>query len=137
MLSKHESGPRRPLEVEIMREKHPMEAPNEDQEAAQDISVDVVGSRVRAIRELRSQSLQEIAQAAGLPLDLLDAIEQGKTDPTINQLSKIAAVLDVPMPQLFGELSPAAVIAASLFERAPKDLRNAVKMTLQLQMGDA
>lgn len=120
-----------------MHEEHQIEAPIEDQEAAQDIPVDVVGSRIRAMREVRVQSLKELAQAAGLPLDLLDAIEQGKTDPTINQLSKIAAALGVAMPQLFGELSPAAVMAASLFERAPKDIQNAVKTILQLRKGDA
>jgi transcriptional regulator with XRE-family HTH domain len=120
-----------------MHEKHPMEAPDEDLKAAQDASVDVVGARIRGMRELRGQSLEEMAQAVGLPPDLLDAIEQGRTDPTINQLSAITAALEVPMPHLFGKLSSAAIMAASLLERAPKDLQIAVKTILRLQMGDA
>lgn len=98
--------------------------------AAQELRIDIIGTRIREIREVRSRSLAEIAQAAGIKPAFLEAVESGKKDPTMSELAKIAKGLAVPLPQLFSNLTPAAVVISATFKDAPEDIQDAVKTIL-------
>jgi transcriptional regulator with XRE-family HTH domain len=94
------------------------------------ITVDVVGSRIREMREARGRSIEEVAEGAGLTPAALEAMESGKADPMLTELIRIAASLGVPTAQIFSSLSPAAAVVGASFDEAPEDLQGAVRTIL-------
>jgi transcriptional regulator with XRE-family HTH domain len=94
------------------------------------VTVDIVGSRIREMREARGKSIEEVAKGAGLTPAALEAMESGKAEPMLTELIKITASLEVPTAQLFSSLSPAAVVLGASFDGAPEDLQDAVRTIL-------
>jgi transcriptional regulator with XRE-family HTH domain len=104
----------------------------QDQETeAQELKVDLVGTRVREIREYLGRSVEETAQTAGMTQAVLEAIEGGTRDATASELRRIAEALGVPFPQLFGTLSPAALLLGMAFDEAPGEIQEAVRTILK------
>jgi transcriptional regulator with XRE-family HTH domain len=68
----------------------------------QEISRDVVASRLRSLREARGLSLRELASRAGVAVSFLSKIEAGKASPTIMSLVKILEALEVEVAAFFG-----------------------------------
>ena len=69
----------------------------------------VIGDRLRALRQARNFSQDEVEERAGLLRHYLAGIENGETVPTIETLENIACALEVPLYRLFydGQEPPA------------------------------
>ena len=55
---------------------------------------------VRVLREHRGLTLQQVADAGGVTNSAISQIEQGKRDPSVSLLKKLAAVLRVDVGML-------------------------------------
>ncbi len=69
----------------------------------------VIGDRLRALREAKNLSQEDIEERTGLLRCYLSGVENGETVPSIETLEDIACALEVPLYQLFydGEEPPA------------------------------
>ena len=63
--------------------------------------------RLRSVRLLKGHSQQTLAVHSGVSQKHISHIEQGKADPTVGTLSRIAAVLRVPIGDLIADPSEA------------------------------
>lgn len=59
------------------------------------------GRRVRALREQRGWSQERLAEVSGLHRTYLGGIERGLRNPSLKNLARIAAALEVPLSKLF------------------------------------
>ena len=64
-----------------------------------------LGKRIRALRRLTGLSQEKMAVKAGLDRTYYAGIERGERNPSVKQLAKIAAALEVPIRALFTELA--------------------------------
>ena len=62
------------------------------------------GRRIRAFRRLKMIKQVELAKEMDMSVSILGKIEQGKRAPTEAQLEKIAAILDIKLEELKGEI---------------------------------
>ena len=60
-----------------------------------------VGLRIRALRKARHLTLRRFGLMIGMDRTYLSGVENGKRNPTVDTLSKIADGLDVPLIELF------------------------------------
>lgn len=126
-----EPDPRRASEDASMKDVRQAQGAEDQSTTAPEINVDIVGTRIREYREARRKSITQVAEQAGLEPAVLEAVESGKTDPTLTTLTKIAESLEVPVAQLFGPLSPRAIEAGKAWEQAPSEIQGAVKTILE------
>ena len=63
-------------------------------------SPDVLGARVRALREAMDLSLRDLAERSGVSAPMLSQVERGETSPTLQLAARIAAGLDLRLSQL-------------------------------------
>jgi transcriptional regulator with XRE-family HTH domain len=69
--------------------------------------VDVaVGARIRLLRKLRGLSQQALAEAAGVTFQQIQKYERGANRVSASMLWRIAAALDAPVSEMFGEAGP-------------------------------
>lgn len=61
----------------------------------------VIGERIKSLREGRGMSLSALAQLSGLSKGIVSTLEDGRGNPTINTVWRLAEALEVP----FGELT--------------------------------
>lgn len=88
----------------------------------------VRGERIRALREERGYTLQDLAKRAKLSLSYLSEIERGSKRPSLKTIEKLAAALNVPKTQLIeGEITDTGL---SLGEKI-RIIRNEKNMSLQ------
>jgi len=68
----------------------------------------LIGSRLRQLREQKQMSQGDIEERIGLLRCYISRVENGHTVPSLETLERFAAVLDVPLYQLFypGEEAP-------------------------------
>jgi len=66
-------------------------------------AVVVLGKRIRQLRTRTGLSQERFAAKAGLDRTYYAGIERGERNPSVKQLAKIAAALDVPLAALFSE----------------------------------
>ena len=64
-----------------------------------------VGTDIRALRKSRSITLVDFAEKLDRSVGFVSQIERGISDPSIQDLRKIAAMFDVPVSFFFGEPS--------------------------------
>lgn len=69
----------------------------------------MLGDRLRDLRQQRSLTLRQLADETGLSSALLSQIENGKTDPSVSTLRKLAKVFDSDVARLFHEPEAPAV----------------------------
>lgn len=62
------------------------------------------GLRLRQLREKRALSQEAFADLCDLDRTYVSGIERGKRNPSLRNLAKIAAALQLPISQLFAEL---------------------------------
>lgn len=62
-----------------------------------------LGKRLRQIRRSLSLTLEEVSQKTGLARSTLSKIENEQISPTFTAVQKLAAGLQIDMPQLFAE----------------------------------
>lgn len=85
-----------------------------------------VRKRVRALREARELTREQLCEAAGLSLDAVSRIEAGTRTPTLDTLAKLAAALRVTAAELLADEdvapdlpAPVAKMAAMTAAREP------------------
>ncbi|HET9103545.1 MAG TPA: XRE family transcriptional regulator [Solirubrobacteraceae bacterium] len=61
---------------------------------------EVLGARVRALREAMDLSLRDLAERCGVSAPMLSQVERGETSPTLQVASRIAAGLELRLSQL-------------------------------------
>jgi len=68
----------------------------------------LIGTRLRQLREQKHMSQGDIEERTGLLRCYVSRVENGHTVPSLETLERFAAVLDVPLYQLFysGEEAP-------------------------------
>lgn len=64
-----------------------------------------VGENIKRIRKEKGYSIMKIRELTGLSKSTISDIENGKSSPTIETLSKISKALDVEIINLFSEHS--------------------------------
>lgn len=79
--------------------------------------LDVVGARIRAIRQTRGMTVQQVAGAAGTSSAMISQVERGVTSPSLETLWRIANVLGVAMFQFFGDQPSSRVVVTRTHER--------------------
>jgi transcriptional regulator with XRE-family HTH domain len=80
-------------------------------------SPEVLGARVRALREAMDLSLRELAERCGVSAPMLSQVERGETSPTLQVASRIAAGLDLRLSQLLRLDEDGAVTVVRRAER--------------------
>ncbi len=60
-----------------------------------------LGKRIRELRQHTGLSQERFAATAGLDRTYYAGIERGERNPSVKQLAKIAAALEVPISTLF------------------------------------
>ena len=89
--------------------------------SSQPVGVDLswAGQTLRALREGRGMSQSELARRTGSPRTYLIALEQGKHEPSLDLLGRIATALGYPVREVLWALAgePYADPAASLAAR--------------------
>lgn len=67
-----------------------------------------LAENLRALREARGLTQQQLAKAAGLPRATWANLESGAANPTLGVLARVATALAVPFEELLASPSPAA-----------------------------
>lgn len=60
-----------------------------------------IGVRIQSWRHSKNQSVESLSNAAGIPNVLLEQIESGQTDPTVETIQALAGALRIPPSWLF------------------------------------
>lgn len=68
-----------------------------------------IGARVRQERQLRGQTLDQLAEVAGVSRRMLINVEQGTTNPSVGTLLRISDALGVGLPALVEYAQPKTV----------------------------
>jgi transcriptional regulator with XRE-family HTH domain len=63
-------------------------------------SPELLGTRVRALREAMELSLRDLARRSGVSAPMLSQVERGETSPTLQVAARIAAGLELRLSQL-------------------------------------
>lgn len=64
------------------------------------VSLDALGTRIKALREASSMSLRDLAQRSQVSAPMLSQVERGETSPTLQVAGRIAGGLDLRLSQL-------------------------------------
>lgn len=79
-----------------------------------------IGENIKRIRIAKNLSQKEVTMSAGLDTAQYSRIENGKTDPSVNTLERIAKALGVSLAELFAsteELQEINSLDKSLMEK--------------------
>ena len=80
-----------------------MQRPRRDSRGEQGATI---GLRIRRLRQERGLTQQALERATGLNRRYISRVERGTTLPSLKNVEKFAAALDVPMYQLFYSAGP-------------------------------
>lgn len=80
-------------------------------------SPEILGARVRALREAMDLSLRDLAERSGVSAPMLSQVERGETSPTLQVASRIASGLDLRLSQLLRLDEDGAVSVVRKHER--------------------
>lgn len=61
----------------------------------------LLGRRIRSLRQTRGLTQQQLGERADLNYKYLGAVERGEENPSLLVLERIAAALEVELPDLF------------------------------------
>ncbi len=61
----------------------------------------MIGGKVRALRQQRGMTIEQLARAAGLTMSFISQVERGLVNLSLDSLRQISRALDVPMFQMF------------------------------------
>src|SRR5207302_11044680 len=78
---------------------------------------DVLGPRIRALRDGLGLSLRELAQRSGVSAPMLSQVERGETSPTLQIANRIAEGLELRLSQLLRLDEDGAVTVVRASER--------------------
>ncbi len=83
----------------------------------QTATVDVLGPRIRALRESMALSLRDLAERSGVSAAMLSQVERGETSPTLQVAGRIATGLELKLSQLLRLDEDGAVAIVRAAER--------------------
>src|SRR6059058_3192157 len=78
---------------------------------------EVLGSRIRSLREAMDLSLRDLAERSGVSAPMLSQVERGETSPTLHVARRIAAGLELRLSQLLRLDEDGAVTVVRKSER--------------------
>ena len=86
---------------------------------------ELLGLRVKALREAMDLSLRDLADRSGVSAPMLSQVERGETSPTLQVASKIAAGLELRLSQLLrlDEDGAVTVVRAGERRKGPAGVR--------------
>ncbi len=86
---------------------------------------DLLGARVKALREAMDLSLRDLADRSGVSAPMLSQVERGETSPTLQIAAKIASGLELRLSQLLrlDEDGAVSVVRATERRRGPGGVR--------------
>ena len=61
----------------------------------------LLGRRIRALRNMKDWTQEELGKRADVNYKFIGEIERGRQNPSLNVLYKIAAAMEVELPELF------------------------------------
>ncbi|SRR6266542_2867438 len=64
-------------------------------------TVELIAKNIKRLRELKNLSQKEICATSGLPQGQYSRIENGKVEPSVSTLEKLANVFEVSIAELF------------------------------------
>lgn len=112
-------------------EGQPAGAPHVDQAAAERAATNLANN-IRALRELRKHTQQQLAQLSGVPRPTVANLETGSANPTLGVLVKIASALGVSIEELI--LAPRS--SAKLYAAGTLPSRTRGKVRVQKLLPD-
>jgi XRE family transcriptional regulator, regulator of sulfur utilization len=78
---------------------------------------EMLGARIRALREAMDLSLRDLAERSGVSAPMLSQVERGETSPTLHVAGRIAAGLELRLSQLLRLDEDGAVTVVRRSER--------------------
>lgn len=60
-----------------------------------------LGARIASLRQMKEFTLKEVAERANITASMLSQLENGKANPSIETLRKVAFALDIPLFSFF------------------------------------
>jgi len=86
---------------------------------ADPLDPNIIGARVKALREASALSLRDLAARSGVSAPMLSQVERGETSPTLTVAARIAAGLELRLSQLLrlDEGSSITIVRASQRQR--------------------
>lgn len=97
-----------------------------------------IGSRIKALREAKGLSARQLAKAASLDPTQISKIENGKSTPSLQALTRICNVLEIKLSEFFSDESD--VLAPDLFQflenakKLPPEERKALNEYLKIRL---
>jgi len=71
-----------------------------DREVPEPLWREILGSRLRALRAEREQTLAQLADRAGISPQYLSEIERGRKEPSSEMIAALAGALGIPVAEL-------------------------------------
>src|SRR5271163_4281427 len=81
------------------------------------LSPQVIGARVKALREAAGLSLRDLSERSGVSAPMLSQVERGETSPTLTVAARIASGLELRLSQLLRLDEDGAVTVVRAGER--------------------
>lgn len=63
--------------------------------------IDIIASNIRRLREVKRLSQKEVSISSGVPQGQYSRIENGKVEPAVSTLEKLAKVFEVSITEFF------------------------------------
>jgi transcriptional regulator with XRE-family HTH domain len=65
-----------------------------------------MGGRIRALRQRRHVTLQQLSNESGVSVGMLSQMERGRSSPSVRTLQRVAEALEVPLGWFFSSQQP-------------------------------
>ena len=79
--------------------------------------VEVIAKNIKHLREVKNLSQKEICADSGVPQGQYSRIENGKVEPSVSTLEKLAKVFEVPVSEFFTSNNPNEELNLPLLEK--------------------
>lgn len=98
----------------------------------------IIPEKLAEYRKLSGLSIRKVAELLGLSAGMISFWENGKNEPSYEQLIKLCQIYKIeiadltPMGKKKNKLSPQEMILIEQYRKADKDVRNVVEKILQI-----
>lgn len=97
----------------------------------------LITGNIQRLRDIKGFSQKEVAAAMGIPQSQYSRIENGKGEPTITSLEKLAIALDVNITEFFRagtdiDINPPLLEKIRLIDALDKDERKAIETIIDI-----
>ena len=66
-----------------------------------DTTIELISNNIKRLRELKNYSQKEVSAHSGIPQGQYSRIENGKVEPSVSSLEKLANVFEVSIAEFF------------------------------------